>query len=146
MSLFWLRRPHVPLFWLLLAAVAFYPAVEDSPPGRLLLNLFVWQAECPLTTPFAKLFTRDAFDRRDIAVLAATAALGAIALIISALFQAPAAELIAVVLLLFVGLGVLRRAVIHVFPDLPYAQIFIVGAIVFAVLFPLTAYALEAAE
>ena len=41
MSLFWLRRPHVPLFWLLLAAVAFYPAVEDSPPGRLLLNLIV---------------------------------------------------------------------------------------------------------
>ena len=32
--------------------------------GRFLLNLFVWQTEYPLTTPFAKLFTRDAFDKR----------------------------------------------------------------------------------
>ena len=41
MSLFWLRRPHIPLFVLLLGAIALYPAVEHSAPGRLLLNLLV---------------------------------------------------------------------------------------------------------
>ena len=38
--------------------------------GRLLLELFVWQAEHPLTTPFAKLFSSERFD-------AATEVLGA---------------------------------------------------------------------
>jgi branched-chain amino acid transport system permease protein len=112
--------------------------------GRLLLNLFVWQAEYPLTTPFAKLFTREPFDKRDIVVLGATAALGLLAFIISVVFNAPAFELIAMALLFFVGLGLLRRAIVHFFPDLPYAQIFIVGGVLFAVLFPLTAYALDA--
>ncbi len=111
--------------------------------GRLLLNLFVWQAAYPLTTPFAKLFTREPFGRRDIVVLGATAALGAITLIVSALLDAPALELIAIALLAFVGLGLLRRGILHFFPDLPYAQIFIAGGILFAVLFPLTAYGLE---
>jgi len=111
--------------------------------GRLLLNLFVWQAEYPLTAPFAKLFTRDPFDRRDLVVLAATAALGVLAFIVSAVFPAPAFELIGIALLAFVGLGLLRRLIVHVFPDLPYAHIFVVGGIVFAVLFPLTAYALD---
>jgi len=111
--------------------------------GRLLLNLFVWQAQHPLTTPFAKLFTRDPFDRRDSLVLAATAALGVLAFIFSAVFDVPAFELIGIVLLAFVGLGLLRRLIVHVFPDLPYAHIFVVGGIVFAVLFPLTAYALD---
>jgi len=111
--------------------------------GRLLLNLFVWQAEYPLTTPFAKLFTRDPFDRRDSLVLAATAALGVLAFIGSAVFDVPAFELIAIALLAFVGLGLLRRLIVHVFPDMPYAHIFVVGGIVFAVLFPLTAYALD---
>jgi branched-chain amino acid transport system permease protein len=111
--------------------------------GRLLLNLFVWQAQYPLTTPFAKLFTREAFDRRDLIVLGATAALGALVLAVSLLMDAPAGELLAIAVLLFVGLGVLRRAILHVFPDLPYAQIFIAGGILFAVFFPLTAYALE---
>ena len=41
MSLFWLRRPHVPLLALLLAAVAVYPAIEPFPAGRWLLNLLV---------------------------------------------------------------------------------------------------------
>ena len=41
MSLFWLRRPHVPLLVLLLAAVAIYPAVEPFPVGRWILNLAV---------------------------------------------------------------------------------------------------------
>jgi len=111
--------------------------------GRLLLNLFVWQAEYPLTTPFAKLFTRDPFDSRDILVLAATAALGLLAVIVSAVFDVPAFELIGIALLAFVGLGLLRRLIVHVFPDLPYAHIFVVGGILFAVLFPITAYALE---
>ncbi|MGK2922311.1 MAG: DUF3382 domain-containing protein, partial [Methyloceanibacter sp.] len=62
--------------------------------GRLLLNLFVWQAEYPLTAPFAKLFTREPFERRDIMVLGATAAFGAMAFIVSALLDAPALELI----------------------------------------------------
>ena len=41
--------------------------------GRLLLNLFVWHAEYPITAPFAKLFTSDAFERRDISVLGISA-------------------------------------------------------------------------
>jgi len=111
--------------------------------GRLLLNLFVWQATYPLTTPFAKLFTRVPFGKRDIVVLGTTAALGAITLIVSALRDAPALELIGAALLAFVGLGTLRRGILYLFPDLPYAQIFIAGGILFAVLFPLTAYGLE---
>jgi len=111
--------------------------------GRLLLNLFVWQAAYPLTTPFAKLFTRDAFDQRDIVVLGASAALGVLAFIVSVLFNAPAFELIGIAILTLVGLGLLRRAIVHVFPGLPYAQIFVIAGILFAVLFPLTAYALE---
>ena len=111
--------------------------------GRLLLNLFVWQAEYPLTAPFAKLFTREPFERRDIVILGATAALGAIALTVSALLAALAFELVGGALLAFVGLGLLRRGILHRFPNLPYAQIFVAGGILFAVLFPLTAYGLE---
>ena len=111
--------------------------------GRLLLNLFVWQAEHPLTTPFAKLFTWEPFDQRDITVLGATAAVGVLGFAVSAVLHAPAFELLAAVVLAFVGVGVLRRAILQVFPDLPYAQIFIVGGILFAVFFPLTSYALE---
>ena len=113
--------------------------------GRLLLNLFVWQAQYPLTTPFAKLFTREPFDERDKTVLGATAALGVVVFIVSAVFDAPAFELIAAAVLIFVGFGVLRRAIVHFFPDLPYAHIFIVGGILFAIFFPLTSYALEKA-
>ena len=113
--------------------------------GRLLLNLFVWQADYPLTTPFAKLFTRDAFDKRDIAVLGATAAIGALGFIASAVLHAPAFELLAAALLVFVGVGTLRRIIVRAFPDLPYAQIFIGCGILFAIFFPLTSYALEKA-
>ena len=42
--------------------------------GRLLLNLFVWHAEYPLTTPFAKLYSSETFTRRDISVLGIAAA------------------------------------------------------------------------
>jgi branched-chain amino acid transport system permease protein len=113
--------------------------------GRLLLNLFVWQAEYPLTAPFAKLFTRDPFDTRDVAVLGATALLAAAGFIVAALFDAPAYELIAIAVLLLVGLGVLRRAIVGAFPDLPYVQIFVVGGVLFALFFPLTTFGLEKA-
>lgn len=111
--------------------------------GRLLLNLFVWQAEYPLTTPFAKLFTREPFDRRDIIVLGVTAAIGVLCVAVSAFLHAPAFELLGAAILAFVGVGVLRRAILRAFPDLPYAQIFVVGGILFAMFFPLTSYALE---
>jgi branched-chain amino acid transport system permease protein len=111
--------------------------------GRLLLNLFVWQAEYPLTKPFAKLFTRTPFEPRDFVVLGVTAAVGVAALIAGAIVNAAAAELLGLVLLILVGLGLLRRAILRWFPDLPYAQIFIVGGILFAVFFPITAYGIE---
>jgi len=111
--------------------------------GRLALNLFVWHATYPLTTPFAKLFNLTPFVRRDILVLGGAVALGALSLAAAALFEIPSFGSLGVVLLAFVGLGALRRGIVHVFPDLPYAQIFIVGGILFAVCFPLTAYAIE---
>ncbi len=114
--------------------------------GRLLLNLFVWQAEHPLTAPFAKLFTRDTFDKRDVAVLGGTIARGGRSASSSPPpSMRPAYELIAIAVLAFVGLGLLRRAIVHVFPDLPYARIFVAAGIVFALFFPLTTYALESA-
>jgi branched-chain amino acid transport system permease protein len=113
--------------------------------GRLLLNLFVWQAEYPLTTPFAKLFRRDSFDKSDVVVLGATALLAVVGFIVAALFNALAYELIAVAVIVFVGLGLLRRAIVHLFPNLPWGRIFIVGGILFALLFPLTTFGLEKA-
>ena len=50
--------------------------------GRLLLNLFVWHAEYPLTTPFAKLYSSATFTRRDISVLGIAAALAVVILIV----------------------------------------------------------------
>ena len=41
MPLFWLRRPHVPLFALLISAIAVYPAIEPFAAGRFVLNLVV---------------------------------------------------------------------------------------------------------
>ena len=41
MSLFWLRRPHVPLFALLLGAIAVYPAAEAHVVARIVLNAVV---------------------------------------------------------------------------------------------------------
>jgi branched-chain amino acid transport system permease protein len=111
--------------------------------GRLLLNLFVWQAQYPLTTPFAKLFTRDAFDNRDVVVLGATALLAVAGLIVAALFNASAYASIAVAVLIFVGLGLLRRAIVHFWPDLPYGKIFVAAGILFAVFFPLTTFGLD---
>jgi branched-chain amino acid transport system permease protein len=124
-----------PLLLAIVVSIVFF--------GRLLLNLFVWQAEYPLTTPFAKLFTREAFDRRDVIVLGVTAAIGVLGFAVSAVLHIPAIELLGVAVLAFVGVGVLHRTVVQAFPDLPYGQIFVVGGILFAVFFPLTSYALE---
>jgi hypothetical protein len=41
MSLFWLRRPHVPLILLLACMVAVFPAIERSGLARCLLNAVV---------------------------------------------------------------------------------------------------------
>ena len=49
--------------------------------GRLLLNLFVWQPEHPITTPFAKLFTSERFERRDLIVLGTVSLVSALVLI-----------------------------------------------------------------
>jgi len=129
-------RPR-PMLLLVAVGIVFF--------GRLLLNLFVWQAEHPLTTPFAKLFRRDPFDKRDVVVLGATALLAVAGFILAALLDAPAYELIGVAVLVFIGLGLLRRAVVHMFPNLPWGRIFVVGGILFALFFPLTTFGLEKA-
>jgi len=109
--------------------------------GRLLLNLFVWQTGRPRTEPFAKLFTGAPVARRDVIVLGAVGLLSTLA----SLVPFPAARLIAGGMLAFLVVGAIRRAVLHFLPNLPYARIFTVGGLAFAVLFPITAYLLEKA-
>ncbi|MGD8422389.1 MAG: high-affinity branched-chain amino acid ABC transporter permease LivM [Methyloceanibacter sp.] len=111
--------------------------------GRLALNLFVWHAQHPLTTPFAKLFNSEPFDKRDLTTLGVALAVGAGCLATGLLLDKAAYELFGIVLLLFVGLGIARRAIVQRFPNLPYAQIFIAGGILFALFFPIVSYALE---
>jgi len=111
--------------------------------GRLLLNLFVWHAEYPLTVPFAKLFSRAPFERRDLAVLGGTALAAAIALAASFIFGSAGVELVAGSVLAFLGVGIVRRAIVQLFPDLPYARILTIGGVAFAVLFPICAYLLD---
>ena len=55
--------------------------------GRFLLNLFVWHADYPITTPFAKLFTRERFDRRDVVVLSSVAGAAVLVLIVAAIMR-----------------------------------------------------------
>lgn len=111
--------------------------------GRLALNLFVWHAQHPLTTPFAKLFNSEPFDKRDLTTLGVALAVGAGCLATGLLLDKAAYELLGIVLLLFVGLGIARRAIVQRFPNLPYAQIFIAGGVLFALFFPIVSYALE---
>jgi branched-chain amino acid transport system permease protein len=113
--------------------------------GRLLLNLFVWQAEYPITGPFAKLFTSEPFERRDLRVLGITALVSAIVFIVGSLIGSAACQLVAGCVLTFFGVGVLRRLIVLFFPNLPYARIFTVGGIAFAVLFPICSYFLDKA-
>jgi branched-chain amino acid transport system permease protein len=113
--------------------------------GRLLLNLFVWDAEYPVTRPFAKLYTRDPFERRDLIVLGVTTLVAVIAFAIGMATRTVAPQLISGLVLAFLATGAVRRAVVTLFPDLPYARIFTIGGIAFAVLFPITAYLLEKA-
>jgi branched-chain amino acid transport system permease protein len=113
--------------------------------GRLLLNLFVWQAEHPITTPFAKLFTSEQFERRDLIVLGSVAFVSALVFIIASIVHAAGFQLVAACLLAFLGIGAIRRAIVYFFPNLPYARIFTIGGIAFAILFPLVSYLLEKA-
>jgi branched-chain amino acid transport system permease protein len=113
--------------------------------GRLLLNLFVWHGDYPITTPFAKLFSSEPFGRRDISVLGIAAALAALIFIVGAVIGNLACQIVGVGALAFIGFGLVRRTIVHLFPDLPYGRIFTVGGIAFAVLFPITAYVLEKA-
>ena len=113
--------------------------------GRLLLNLFVWQAEHPVTTPFAKLFNSEPFGRRDLILLGGVGFVAALVLIIASIVHAAGVQLVAVCLLAFLGIGAIRRAIVYFFPNLPYARIFTIGGIAFAVLFPLVSYLLEKA-
>jgi branched-chain amino acid transport system permease protein len=113
--------------------------------GRLLLNLFVWQAEHPITTPFAKLFTSERFERRDLIVLGTVSLVSALVLVVGSIIGVPGLQLVAAFALAFLGLGVVRQAIVYFFPDLPYARIFTIGGIAFAVLFPIISYLLEKA-
>ncbi len=110
--------------------------------GRLLLSLFVWQAQYPITTPFAKLFNSEAFDRRDLITLGVTAL---IALVVLVAVPSPGAKLIAAAVAIFLAAGALRRLIVWLWPNLPYAHIFTVAGILFALFFPITAYLLEKA-
>ena len=113
--------------------------------GRLLLNLFVWQAEHPVTTPFAKLFNSEPFGRRDLILLGGVGFVAALVLIIASIVHGAGVQLVAVCLLAFLGIGAIRRAIVYFCPNLPYARIFTIGGIAFAVLFPLVSYLLEKA-
>jgi branched-chain amino acid transport system permease protein len=113
--------------------------------GRFLLNLFVWTADYPATRPFAKLFTSEAFDRFDIVVLGGTVLLAA-ALFASGLAARNAGmQLVAQAVLILIGAGIIRRLIVAYFPDQPYARIFTLGGIAFAVLFPIGGYLLNKA-
>jgi hypothetical protein len=61
----------------------------------------VWHADYPITTPFAKLFTRESFDRRDVVVLGSVAFVAFIVFIVGAIVRAPAYWLIAALILGF---------------------------------------------
>ncbi|MEM7192777.1 MAG: DUF3382 domain-containing protein, partial [Pseudomonadota bacterium] len=111
--------------------------------GRLALNLFVWRSAYPLTTPFAKLFSHEPFERRDAIAFAAALGLGLVLAFFGFAMQEALFGLLGTVLLIFVGLGLLRRWLVQAFPHLPYAKIFVAGAIAFALLFPIVTYALQ---
>ena len=113
--------------------------------GRFLLNLFVWNADYPVTRPFAKLFTSDPFDRRDILMLSGTALAATAVFVAGAIGDSAAAQLVAQAVLIFIAAGMLRRIVVTYFPNLPYVRILTVGGIAFAVLFPIAAYLLNKA-
>ena len=109
--------------------------------GYLLLSLFVWTAPTPLTAPFAKFFNREPFNRADVTILGIVA----LAALLILIFAPPAYELVALGVLAFIGIGILRRTVTRFFPNLPFARIFTIAGIAFAVLFPIVAYLLNKA-
>ena len=111
--------------------------------GRLALNLFVWQTDYPLTRPFAKLFRSEPFETRDAVTLALAFVLGALGVAAGFLFTETLYGLIGALVLAFIGIGLLRRATVRTFPNLPYTQVFVAGGILFALFFPIVSYALE---
>jgi branched-chain amino acid transport system permease protein len=126
--------------------------------GRLILNLFVWHAEYPLTTPFAKLFTREPLQRRDRVAIGVAAAVSLLLIglpdivfwlspleILARLPVYLGLRLVGIILAAILAVGLLRRLVLYFFPDLPYARIFTIAGIVFALFFPLSTYFLEKA-
>ncbi len=114
--------------------------------GRLLLNLFVWQAEYPITLPFAKLFTSETVRAPRHSSCSASPRSFRRSSLLSAAFSAtqPVSSWRDFVLA-FLGVGFIRRTIVFFFPNLPYARIFTVGGIAFAVLFPICSYFLEKA-
>jgi branched-chain amino acid transport system permease protein len=127
--------------------------------GRLLLNLFVWQAEYPITRPFAKLFTRETIEPWDWKALGVAAAISILLValpgIILGLFPLQrlsstfglymVLRVIGLLVLAVIAVGLVRRLIVHFFPTLPYARIFTIAGIVFALFFPITTYFLEKA-
>ena len=78
-------------------------------------------------------------------MLGIAAALAALILIVGMVLGNAAGQLVGICALVFMGVGLLRRTIVHFFPGLPYGRIFTVGGIAFAVLFPITAFILEKA-
>ncbi len=115
--------------------------------GRLLLNLFVWHAEYPLTTPFAKLFSSETFDaaRHRRARHRRRSSRLVILIVGMRHRQSRPVKLVGICVLAFMGLGLVRRTIVHFFPNLPYGRIFTIGGIAFAILFPICSYLLDKA-
>jgi branched-chain amino acid transport system permease protein len=113
--------------------------------GRFLLNLFVWNADYPITRPFAKLFTGEPFERADIYVLGGAVLAAAAVFIAGLIGKSEAAQLVGQAVLIFISAGALRRLLVSYFPNLRYARVLMIGGIAFAVLFPITAYLLNKA-
>src|SRR4029077_13933943 len=63
--------------------------------------------------------------------------------IIASIVHAAGFQLVAACLLAFLGIGTIRRVIVYFFPNLPYARIFTIGGIAFAIFFPLSSYLLE---
>jgi branched-chain amino acid transport system permease protein len=78
-------------------------------------------------------------------VLGSVAFVSALVFIIASIVHAAGFQLVAACLLAFLGIGTIRRAIVYFFPNLPYARIFTIGGIAFAILFPLVSYLLEKA-
>jgi branched-chain amino acid transport system permease protein len=110
--------------------------------GRLLLNLFVWKSDTPVTAAIGRFFSEEPVSGRDwltLIVLAAILAaiffgIGYLAFIPSGISSV--AALIALVALIALGVGVARKYVGPYMPALPYGRILGVLFILLALLLP----------